>query len=154
MQEAYVGMKCRNLLQVALLNGAGPFDEPGKPPVDPDAPETIAQQTLNYVVGWVGDGEAWSLTVWCHLCARARADAFGGPRTWSAVGSGLIHASFACSLLKRVVLFFAFIRAKQPARIKEVGGPSAWLPPVCIASLCCLRTCELGDLCTHNSMCT
>mmetsp|Transcript_28195 Transcript_28195/g.71897 ORF Transcript_28195/g.71897 Transcript_28195/m.71897 type:complete len:372 (-) Transcript_28195:235-1350(-) len=57
---------------VALLNGAGPFDDPTKPP-RPEEPAWY-EPALNAVVGAV----------------------------------------------KRVVLFFAFMRAKQPARIKEV----------------------------------
>ncbi|KAJ9510921.1 hypothetical protein QJQ45_027851 [Haematococcus lacustris] len=59
---------------VAMLNGAGPFDEPGRPALDPDQPEPLVDRFKNWLAG---------------------------------IG-------------KRVVLYFAFVRAKQPERIKEV----------------------------------
>ncbi|KAF5829848.1 Alpha/Beta hydrolase protein, partial [Dunaliella salina] len=59
---------------VALLNGAGPFEDPSKPPADPNRQQTLIEQLQIFVTG----------------------------------------------LVKRVVLLLAFVRAKQPARIREV----------------------------------
>lgn len=63
---------------VALLNGAGPFDEPGKAADAEEAPAT--------------------------------------PAPWQEALAAITMA------LRRVVLFFAFQRAKQPGTIKQVRG--------------------------------